>query len=143
MPTTLWFSLLALLCATTMAGYHGFYLVSRFVIPEPRERRAYDARSVGFELLLTAAVLGPLLRRVLPENTWVGSASAAPAAAFYILIFGWLPFAKALALLVLPRGPRRDRAMATLYSVPLTVLYMAGVAYIMFITVLMMLTLQP
>lgn len=135
-----WFSVLGLVCAATMAGYHGFYLVSRFVIPEPTERGARGARAVWFELLLTLVVLGPLLRRVLPENAWVGGKAAASAAFFYVLIFAWLPIAKAVVLLGMRRGAEKDRRMAFLYSVPLSLLYVAGIAYLLCVTILMMLT---
>lgn len=136
-----WFSTLGLVCAAAMAGYHGFYLVSRFVIPEPQAREVRGAKAVWFELLLTVVVLGPLLRRVLPENTWVGGKAAASAAIFYVLIFAWLPIAKAVVLLGMRRGLEKDRRMAFLYSVPLSLLYVAGIAYLLFATIMMMITL--
>lgn len=135
-----WFSLLGLVCAVTMAGYHGFYLVSRFVIPEPQERDVRGAKAVWFELLLAVVVLGPLVRRVLPENTWVDAKAVSAAAVFYVLIVGWLPIAKLAVLLLTRPGPEKDQRMAFLYSVPLSLLYIAGIVYLLFITIIMMLT---
>lgn len=140
MPTTLGFSTFGLICAVTMAGYHGFYLVSRFVLPEPHERAVRGARAVWFELLLTASVLGPLLRRVLPANSWVGGKAAASAAIFYVLIFAWLPIAKVIVLVGSKPGPEKDRGMALLYSVPMSLLYVAGIGYLLFVTIMMMIT---
>jgi hypothetical protein len=139
MPTALVFSLLGLVCAVTMASYHGFYLISRHVLPEPAQRVRHGARAVCFELVLTLAVLGPLLRRVLPENTWTSDGRAPIAAVLTALIFAWLPFAKLAVLLAVRSGPRKDRLMATLYSAPLSLLYVAGIGYILVVTILMML----
>lgn len=135
-----WYSLLGLVCAVTMAGYHGFYLVSRFVIPEPQERDVRGAKAVWFELLLAIVVLGPLVRRVLPVNTWVDPKAVAAAAIFYVFIVAWLPIAKAAILLGTRPGPVKDRRMAFLYSVPLSLLYIAGITYLLFITIVMMIT---
>lgn len=135
-----WYSLLGLVCAVTMAGYHGFYLVSRFVIPEPQERDVRGAKAVWFELLLAIVVLGPLVRRVLPVNTWFDPKAVAAAVIFYVVIVAWLPITKAAILLGMRPGPAKDRRMAFLYSVPLSLLYIAGIAYLLFITIVMMLT---
>ena len=138
MPTTVWFSFLALLYVVSMAGYHGFFLITRFVLPEPPQRAARGWKSVSCELFLTLVVLAPLLRRIVPVMTWVRGPSAASAVAFYVACFAWLPCLKGLALVALRPGARKDSALGVLYSVPMTVLYLMGVGYLLCVTVSMM-----
>ncbi|MDR3638083.1 MAG: hypothetical protein P4L84_30035 [Isosphaeraceae bacterium] len=138
MPTTVWFSLLALVYVLSMASYHGFFLVTRFVLPEPRERAMRDWKSVLSELFLTLAILAPLLRRIVPVLTWVRGPSTTSAVAIYVATFAWLPFMKAFALLGSPAGSRHDAALRVLYSVPMTVLYLMGIGYVLCVTVSMM-----
>jgi hypothetical protein len=138
MPTTVWFSFLALVYVLSMAGYHGFFLITRFVRPAPPERAARGWKSVSCELFLTLLVLAPLLRRIVPVLTGVRGPSAASAAAFYVASFAWLPVMKGLVLIALPRGARKDAALDILYSVPMTVLYLMGIGYLLCVTVSMM-----
>lgn len=138
MPTAVWFSLLALLYVIGMAGYHGRFLVTRFVLPEPRSRARRDWKSVLSELFLTAVVVAPLLRRVLPTLAWVRGPSTAAAAVFYVATFAWLPLLKAVALCAIWAAPRREAALAGLYSVPVTLLYLAGVGYLLCVTLTML-----
>jgi hypothetical protein len=141
MPATVLFSVLALLYVVAMATYHGFFLVTRFVLPEPAERAARGWSSVLTELFLTLAVLAPVLRRIVPVLTWVRGPSAVSAALFYVAAFAWLPALKGAAMIGLPHGPRKDHAMRVLYSVPLSVVYVMGIGYLLFVTVSMMVTL--
>lgn len=142
MPTAAWFSMLALPYVLAMAGYHGFFLLTRYVLPEPARRAACGWKSVLIELFLTVVVLAPVLRRILPVLTGERGPSAALAASFYVAMFGWLPLMKAAALLALPLGRRKDDLLRVLYSVPMSVLYLTGVGYSLFVTTSMMMVLR-
>lgn len=138
MPTAVWFSMLALLYVIAMAGYHGFFLVTRFVLPEPGQRAARGWKSVLIELFLTLLVLAPVLRRVVPVLTWVRGPSTASAVAFYVAVFAWLPLLKGAALVALLPGTRKNSVLTVLYSVPMSVLYLMGVGYLLCVTASMM-----
>ncbi len=140
MPTTVLFSFLALGYVVSMAAYHGFFLVTRFVIPQQQERGTRGWSNVGVELFLTLVVLAPLLRRIVPVMTCVHGPSAASAVLFYVATFAWLPAIKGLTLLFIRSGPRKDCTMRVLYSVPFSVLYLMGIGYLLCVTVSMMIT---
>lgn len=138
MPAALWFSLLALVYVVGMATYHGFFLVNQYVLPEPEERESPDWRSVRIELMLTVMILAPLLRHVLPTLTWVKGSRSAVAAVFYVLAFAWLPLLKGVTFVFFRPGERNARFPRLLYSAPLSVLYVLGIAYLLFVTITMM-----
>lgn len=138
MPTVFWFSILALAYVVAMATYHGVFLARRFILPPPNARARRDATTVLSELLLAMLILAPLLRRVVPFLTWAHEPSAVPAMAFYLATFAWLPVLKGAAVCVVPAGARQDATLGFLYSVPMSALYLVGMAYVLCVTIAMM-----
>ena len=83
-------------------------------------------------------ILAPLLRRVLPALTWVRGSMSVAATVSYVAVFAWLPLLKGAVLLIFRPGGRKRRAIRFLYAVPLSALYVLGIAYLLAVTVTMM-----
>ena len=88
--------------------------------------------------MLTVMILAPLLRRVLPTLTWVKGSRSAVAAVFYVIAFAWQPLLKGVRFVFIRPEERNARFPRLLYAVPLSVLYVLGIAYLLFVTITMM-----